>query len=195
VERTTARPTSTVVGKASDLRDGDRLLADVGGREVVIFRQNGEFYALLNRCPHRGGDLCKGRFQAQLTCDKIGDIVFHSNEMFIACPWHGWEFDIATGQSFVDPKGTRVRTFPVIVEDGEQIKVELDRGELTVTDHADYTPAEWAANTGTHVSAGRQPGPYQAEVFDVSVEDEFIVVSSRPVRPARAEAATTEGKE
>lgn len=191
---TTGRPTSTVVGRASDLRDGDRLLADVGGREVVIFRQNGEFYALSNQCPHRGADLVKGRFQPQLTCDKIGEIVFHENGRYIACPWHGWEFDIATGQSYVDPKGTRARPYPVSVEDGDQIKVALDSGALAVTEHAEYTPAEWVA-TGSPGADGRQPGPYLAEAFDVAVEGEFIVVSSRPMRPARAEAASTKGRE
>ena len=183
---TTGRPTSTIVAKASDLQDGDRLLADVGGRQVVVFRQNGEFYALANSCPHRGADLSKGRFQAQLTCDKMGEIEFHTNDKYVACPWHGWEFDITTGQSYFDPKGTRVRPYPVTVEDGGKIKVELESGALAVTEKAEYTPAEYAA-TDTHGGAeGRRPGPYKAEMFDVSVEDEFIVVSSRPARPARA---------
>lgn len=180
------RPTSVIVGKAEDLRDGDRLVADVGGREVVVFRQDGEFYALLNRCPHRGADLGKGRFQAQLTADKVGEIVFHGEDKYLACPWHGWEFNIRTGQSYFDPYGVRARPFPVAIENGEQVKVELEAGWLVATERADYTPAEWAAATGNHVSPGRQPGPYRAEIFDVTVEDEFLVVSSRPPRPPRS---------
>lgn len=183
-------PTTTrfVVGRADDLRDGDRLLADVGGREVVIFRQDGEFHALLNRCPHRGADLSKGRFQAQLTAEAVGEIVFHGDQRFLACPWHGWEFDIRTGQSYFDPTGVRVRPYPVTVENGEQIKVDIDAGDVGVTPKAEYTPLEWMKATGTHIApAGRQPGPYQAEVFDVTVEDELLVVSSRPARPPRPE--------
>jgi nitrite reductase/ring-hydroxylating ferredoxin subunit len=183
-----------VVGRASDLRDGDRLLADVGGREVVIFRQQGKLYALANRCPHRGADLCKGRFLPQLTGGRTSEIVFHGNDTYLACPWHGWEFDLATGQSYFDPMGTRVRPYPVSVEDGEQIKVELDSGALAVTEHAEYTPAEWAA-AGPRDLEGRQPGPYVADTFEVAVEGEFIVVSTRPVRPARAATASTEEKE
>jgi 3-phenylpropionate/trans-cinnamate dioxygenase ferredoxin subunit len=40
------------------------------------------------------------------------------------CPWHGWEFDIASGRSLFDPDGVRVRNYPVTVEDGTVI-VEL----------------------------------------------------------------------
>lgn len=177
--------TKFVVGNAADLRDGDRLLADVGGREVAIFRQGGEIYALLNRCPHRGADLCKGRFQAQLTADAVGEIVYHGNEKYLACPWHGWEFDLKTGQSSFDPAGVRVRPYAVSVENGEQIKADLGAGEVVVTPRAEYTPSEWMEATGSHIAPGRQPGPYQAEVFDVTIEDELIIVSSRPARPAR----------
>lgn len=191
-----AAPSSTkfVVGKVEDMKDGDRLLANVGGREVVVFRQDGEFFAMLNRCPHRGADLHRGRFQRQLKAEQVGEIEFNGTEEFLACPWHGWEFDIRTGQSYFDPTGVRVRPYPVSVEGGDEVKVALESGEVVVTDRADYTPAEWAAAV-PHLPEGRQPGPYQVETFDVSVEDEFLVVSSRPARPARrasADEATTE---
>ncbi len=176
--------TRVVVGKAADMKDGDRLLADVNGREVVVIRQDGEFSALLNRCPHRGADLSHGRMQRQIKAEEVGEIEFSGVEEFLACPWHGWEFDIRTGQSYFDPTGVRVRPFPVAVESGKQAVSELEAGDLVVSAHAEYTPAEWAAAT-PHLPEGRQPGPYHVEVFDVTVEDEVIVVSTRPARPTR----------
>ena len=40
---------------------------------------------------------------------------------FLRCPWHGWEFDIRTGQSWCDPADLKVRQFKVAVEPGEEL--------------------------------------------------------------------------
>ncbi len=40
------------------------------------------------------------------------------------CPWHGWEFDIPTGRSVLNPHRVRVRTYEVRVEAGEDPSVE-----------------------------------------------------------------------
>ena len=39
----------------------------------------------------------------------------------IRCPWHGWEFDIRTGQSYCDPGRVGTRIYPVAVEGGDTI--------------------------------------------------------------------------
>jgi 3-phenylpropionate/trans-cinnamate dioxygenase ferredoxin subunit len=168
-----------VVGKAGDLDEGERMLVEVNGRQIVIFRHGGAFYGLLNRCPHRGASLCEGRFIANITSTAVGTFEFHGESRLLACPWHGWEFDVRTGQSYFDPAGVRARPFEVGVERGDALMVELEAGE------AGLAPAEHPAG-----SAGeRRPGPYRAETFDVTVEDDYLVVSMRPPRPSRTPAA------
>ena len=61
---------------------------------------------------------------------------------FLRCPWHGWEFDIRTGQSWCDPQSVRARQFQVTVEPGEALV----------------------------------KGPYVAESFAVSVEEDYLVI-------------------
>ena len=39
----------------------------------------------------------------------------------LRCGWHGWEFDMRNGQSWFDPKRFKVRTYPVVIEDGETL--------------------------------------------------------------------------
>jgi len=168
-----------VVGKVEEIPPGERRVVEVNGREIVVFNQDGEFYALLNRCPHRGAALCKGRFVANITSEAVGEYVFHGENRLLACPWHGWEFDIRTGQSYFDPKGTRARPFPVVVEDGQTVRAKLEAGEVACP-----TPAEYAAQVGA-TGEGLQPGPYVAETFEVTVEDDYVLVSTRPARPAR----------
>lgn len=177
--------TKIVVGNVADFKDGDRKTVQASnGRQIVVFNQGGEFHALLNRCPHKGADLSKGRFIANLTSDAVGEYNFHSENRLLACPWHGWEFDIKTGQSYFDPTGVRVRPFPVQLEDGEEVQCGIASGE------ASYTPKDYAARVGAAPEDGPQPGPYHAETFDVSIEDSYVVVSLRPARgsrPARPE--------
>jgi 3-phenylpropionate/trans-cinnamate dioxygenase ferredoxin subunit len=43
---------------------------------------------------------------------------YSRDKHILRCPWHGWEFDMATGQTLFDPERTRVKVYPVIIEDG-----------------------------------------------------------------------------
>jgi nitrite reductase (NADH) small subunit len=102
---------------ASELAPGEKLLCQVDGETVGVFNVNGRFYALRNRCPHKGGPLCEGPVTGTtLPTDEFRYVYGRHGEL-IRCAWHGWEFEIATGRSLVDPH-TRVKTFPVEVEDG-----------------------------------------------------------------------------
>lgn len=168
-----------VVGKAKDFPNGERVVVNIGGREVVVFRQDGHFYALLNRCPHRGAPLCKGRFIANITSDAVGEYDFHGENRLLACPWHGWEFDIATGQSYFDPAGVRTRPFQVDLEPGSQVRDSVDCGE------ASFTPPDREPGATPDTPSDRKPGPYQAETYDVGVEDEYVVLRLRPNRRRR----------
>ena len=49
-----------VVAPAADIPPGGRKLVSAGGRPIVVFNLGGEFFALANKCPHRGGSLCQG---------------------------------------------------------------------------------------------------------------------------------------
>jgi nitrite reductase (NADH) small subunit len=90
--------------------EGSVRLLDLGGHPVGVYRVGDDFYALASRCPHRGAPLCAGMVT------RSGDVV--------RCPWHKWEFEIATGRSLVDPR-LRVRRYGVRV-DGDQLVVSLD---------------------------------------------------------------------
>ena len=63
----------------------------------------GAFYGLLNRCPHQGGSLCDGTITGLGPSAEAspGEYRIERRGEIIRCPWHGWEFDIRTGQSWV----------------------------------------------------------------------------------------------
>jgi nitrite reductase/ring-hydroxylating ferredoxin subunit len=99
---------------------------DVDGREIGVFRLGNSFYAYANRCPHQGGPACRGRVtgrvEAVLAEDRtILEERFSREQFHLACPWHGWEFDLATGVSPTAPE-YRLERFDVI-QRGEDIYV------------------------------------------------------------------------
>ncbi len=103
---------------ASELAPGDRVVCELDGRSVGVFNVDGTFFALHNRCPHRGGALCLGPVTGTTLPTRDVRYVYGCEGRIIRCAWHGWEFEIESGRSLVDPK-VRAKTFPVIVEDGD----------------------------------------------------------------------------
>ena len=117
-EKTKSR---TVVARVGDLPPGSSMAVEVRGREIAVFNVNGEFFAVGNRCPHEGAELCRGKIVGLVRSDRPGTYRLERHGELLRCPWHGWEFDIRTGQSWCDPKHTRARRFDVKVETGEEL--------------------------------------------------------------------------
>ena len=148
-----------VVGKVSDFENGDRKIIDVNGKSVGVFRIDDEFYAIRNRCPHQFGPLCLGSLASRAVSDRPGEVTMDPGPPLLACPWHGWEYDIATGQSFMGPgRGNMsARRYDVNVLPGTDL-VQADQGEMRPD--------------------GRVPGPYVVETVPVSVEQDYVVVEA-----------------
>jgi 3-phenylpropionate/trans-cinnamate dioxygenase ferredoxin subunit len=91
----------------------------INGREIGVFNVNQEFFALINRCPHQGAPLCRGAIVSRLEAPMPGDYRLTRQGEMLRCPWHCWEFDIRTGQSWCDPDSVHARTYAVEVEPGE----------------------------------------------------------------------------
>ena len=131
-----------VVARAGDIAPGTCKIVSVRGREIGIFNLDGDYFALANRCPHAGGPLCRGRIGPLVLSDGPGRYRLTREQKFLRCPWHGWEYDIRSGQSWCDPKSVRARQFQVTVETG----------------------------------ASLVKGPYVAETFPISVEQDYLVI-------------------
>jgi 3-phenylpropionate/trans-cinnamate dioxygenase ferredoxin subunit len=110
-----------VVAAVSDLPPGGRKLVTVEGRPIAVFNLGGEFFGLLNRCPHQGGSLCEGALTGLVTADRAGEYHVSRKGEIIRCPWHGWEFDVRTGQSWCAPNRFRTRQYATEIAPGAQV--------------------------------------------------------------------------
>jgi nitrite reductase/ring-hydroxylating ferredoxin subunit len=132
-----------VVATVGDIPPGSRKLTAVNGRSIVVFNLGGEFFALNDRCPHRGGSLNQGKQTGLVESDAPGEYCYSRKGEIIRCPWHGWEFDIRTGQSWCDPTRVRARRYAVAVEPGKRLVAGPYVAEtVPVTIEGDYVVVE-----------------------------------------------------
>jgi nitrite reductase/ring-hydroxylating ferredoxin subunit len=143
-----------VVAPLRSFPSGDRRIVEVGGRSIGVFRVGESFYGIRNRCPHQGGPLCLGHLLGDAVADSPGSARLSADPLRIACPWHGWEYDLDSGQSFMGAVSPGVKSYGV----------ELSPGGSLGDDVRAVPPAK------------RVPGPYVAETFEVNVEDEYVVL-------------------
>ena len=112
-----------IIGSVSEFSDPGRKIIGFEGFEVAIFKLDGEFFAYLNQCPHMGGPACQGKMIAKVE-EIIADdrtskgMAFSKTKLHVACPWHGFEFDIRTGVHPGNPRA-RLRKIDVAVSEGE----------------------------------------------------------------------------
>jgi nitrite reductase/ring-hydroxylating ferredoxin subunit len=110
-----------VVATTSEIAPGGNKVVTLEGREIVVFHVNGRFFALLNRCPHEGAPLARAACVAHLSSDEPGQFKRTRVGEVLRCAWHGWEFDMRTGQSYCDPARVRVRSYAVTIEAGDTL--------------------------------------------------------------------------
>jgi len=94
--------------RLEELTAGRPRLIEVNGKRVVLARVGDAVYACADACAHRGGPLSEGK----------------QSGTRLACPWHGWHYDVRTGQCVFPGRGASVATYPVSITDGE-IHVEV----------------------------------------------------------------------
>jgi nitrite reductase/ring-hydroxylating ferredoxin subunit len=75
------------------------------GRVYALFNVDGVISAIDGICPHQGGPLADGTLEG----------------CYVACPWHGWEFNVQTGATPLGPR-IKVDVFEVKLE-GDDVLV------------------------------------------------------------------------
>ncbi len=114
------------VAKVSDFKDGDRKIVFDRDKEIGVFRENGQFYAYSNYCLHQGGPACEGltiaKVEERIMPDKTSrGLFFSETDMHFVCPWHGYEYDMKTGECVSDRR-LRLKKYKVL-QKGDDVYV------------------------------------------------------------------------
>ena len=78
----------TRVAETSEIPTGKMKMVKIRDEEILIINLDNVFYAIANRCSHRGGDLSKGSLEGKI----------------LTCPVHGSRFDVTSGKNVLGPK-------------------------------------------------------------------------------------------
>ncbi|MFI9386990.1 Rieske (2Fe-2S) protein [Kutzneria sp. NPDC052558] len=110
-------------GAVDDFEDGERRLVDHADRTIGVFRVGEQFRAYANLCLHQGGPVCEGRYfprlRAIFTDDgRTAGERHDRSEPHLVCPWHGWEYDLRTGE-FCGDRRLRLASYPIQIEEGQ----------------------------------------------------------------------------
>ena len=92
------------VATVDEIALGERKLAFVDGRSIVLFNVAGTIHAIDNSCPHNGASLANGQLEGCV----------------LRCPAHGLRFDLRTG-CMPGAGGLSLKTFPVRTVDGKLV--------------------------------------------------------------------------
>jgi nitrite reductase (NADH) small subunit len=104
------------------LPDPSARVVVIDNREIGLVHLKGQVYAYSNWCLHQGGPVFEGtllgKVEAVLREDRtVAGERFSEDEIHIVCPWHGYEYDVATGECAPDRR-LKLRRYPVTVRDG-----------------------------------------------------------------------------
>lgn len=111
----TDRRTKYEVATVAELPPGARKIVTAGRFSVGVFNVNGTYRAVLNICPHALAPVCKGAVRGTTLPSKPNEYEWGREGEILACPWHGWEFNLHDGKSLHDPS-CKLKTFDVVVE-------------------------------------------------------------------------------
>jgi nitrite reductase (NADH) small subunit len=96
------------IAAVADCPSGGSLEVVAEDRIIALFNVAGSFFALDGVCPHQGGPLGRGQL----------------NGCIVTCPWHGWQFDVCSGQHQLNAKLVHPR-YDVRIEEGS-VLIDLD---------------------------------------------------------------------
>jgi nitrite reductase (NADH) small subunit len=107
------------LGRVEEFPVGAFRILAVSGREIGVLRAaDGRWHAFRNWCPHRGAPICRGKLTGTTLPSAPGALAWGLEASVLRCPWHGYEFDVASGRRpFVESR-MQLRKYPVVVEGG-----------------------------------------------------------------------------
>ncbi len=112
------RMAEILVADVTEMSDGDRRIVKTRRGEVGVFFKDGKYYAYANVCAHAGGPACEGVMMNQVVDIIAEDRTYQgqtfSDTVHFVCPWHGWEYELETGECVGDRR-LRLKKYDVVV--------------------------------------------------------------------------------
>jgi nitrite reductase (NADH) small subunit len=110
------------VARLADLPEQGPYLVSVNTIEIGLFRIGSSVVAWRNVCPHQAAPVCRGRVTGTRLPSAVYEYRYGREGEILQCPWHGWEFDLVTGQHLAAGSDARLQRFETEIR-GEDVYV------------------------------------------------------------------------
>jgi nitrite reductase (NADH) small subunit len=107
------------VARAAEIPAAGGLIVAVDGVEIGLFRVGDRIVAVRNVCPHMAAPVCRGTVAGTTLPSRVYEYEYARDGEILQCPWHGWEFDLVTGEHLVPGSRARLRRYPVEIDGGD----------------------------------------------------------------------------
>jgi nitrite reductase/ring-hydroxylating ferredoxin subunit len=107
------------VARTDDIPDDRALIVQVNAAEIGLFRIGDEIVAFRNICPHSAAPVCRGVVAGTNLTSPVHVYLPGRDGEILQCPWHGWEFDLKTGEHLAPGSRAKLHRYRVEVRDGE----------------------------------------------------------------------------
>jgi nitrite reductase (NADH) small subunit len=110
-------------GAVDDFALDEFRIVEVDTGSIGVVRTAEGFFAVRNKCPHMGAEICASRATRTMLPSRPFEYAVDDAHTVVRCPWHRWEFHMDTGESVGQVTGKRLVTYDVIIE-GQEVYVQ-----------------------------------------------------------------------
>lgn len=108
----------TLIGTVDDFPDNSCKAIQRGRKKVLIWRSGTKFYGTQENCPHQGASLDCEKLTGTMIPSHPKNLEYGMDGLIVRCPWHKWEYSVATGESVFETDNGKLKTYSVDVENG-----------------------------------------------------------------------------
>jgi 3-phenylpropionate/trans-cinnamate dioxygenase ferredoxin subunit len=101
------------IAKTEDISEGNMKAFIVSGKDILVSKYQGKYYAIDNKCTHMKGELAQGKIEGKI----------------VTCPKHGSKFDITTGKCL---SGAKVLFMTMKTKDEPVYEVKVEGSSIKV---------------------------------------------------------------
>lgn len=107
------------IGPVERFPVGRWTIVTEAGREIGVFNDGDRLHAVRNKCPHEGAAVCVQPLTGTMLPSAPGHFEYGMDELVLTCPWHGWQFDVRSGEMIFGTGDRELAVYAVTVSGGE----------------------------------------------------------------------------
>lgn len=114
------------IGQKSELINSGKMhIVEISGVSIGVYMDDDNAYAVRNMCPHKQAPVCRGLVGGTMQPSDPCEFKFVLDNRVLQCPWHGWEFDLRSGESLFGISNRKLKTYSIEVKEDDGVYITV----------------------------------------------------------------------